>query len=499
MASALTADGQLRYEAAVAAIFGNANYSLNPLPQQARWARFTDLLAALGDPHRALRIVHIAGTNGKGTTSAICEQMLRAAGNGSVGLFTSPHLHSWRERIRIDGALLPKADVLSAWAELEPGLRDAAEIEFTPFEKMTALALLAFRSAGVRWVVLETGLGGRWDCTNHVDAPLVVGLCRIGIDHVAVLGHTLESIASHKAGILKANVPAFSVPQEAAAAAVFHAEATATGAPLAFVGAPDDPLVARALALVGAAPSEPAALPTWLRPLHQLQNLALAAAMVDSLLARGLLPGGAAALDALLRAALATQWYGRTELVPSAARAADGAGAAGGRLIFDIAHNEDAVRGMLANLPRIVPARAGSGRPVVEIIFGANKDKDLAAMLALIGAALTAAPADGALDGGPIVRAVHLVAAPHPKACPPAELAALARAAAPGAPWRTDHATMGAALAAAAAGASGLECTLAFGSVFIVAEARSQLAQLRPDMFSPTDWAFEQAGEPALI
>jgi folylpolyglutamate synthase/dihydropteroate synthase len=142
----------------------------------------------------------------------------------------------------------------------------------------------------------------------------------------------------------------------------------------------------------------------------------------------------------------------------------------------------------------------------IDIIFGANKDKDLKTMLTLIGSALHAQAAGranvagGAASPGPRVRAVHLVSSSHPKACPPTELLAYARAAAPEAPWRTEHATMAAALAAAAsdAAADELECTVVFGSVFVVADARAQLASLRPDMFHPSDWAFEQAGEPSL-
>ncbi|KAG8463541.1 hypothetical protein KFE25_003814 [Diacronema lutheri] len=511
------------YADAVAFIFGNANYSLNPLPQQQRWQRFTQLLSAIGNPHLGLRVVHIAGTNGKGTTSAIVDAMLRASG-ARVGLFTSPHLHSWRERIRLDGALVSKDEVIAAWEQLRPHVQ--VDVPFTPFEKLTALALMCFRRASVEWAVLETGLGGRFDCTNHVPEPAVVGLCRVGIDHVAVLGNSLEQIAAHKAGIIKRRVPAFAVPQTAEARRVFEVTAMELDAPLSFVGA-DHPLAAHAVALAcgacgGRTGDDAAMLPTWLRPAHQLENFALAAAMVASLAERGLLhtlaPASGPAVvgaaqaaglpDNLLRAALATAWPGRTELVAERAERAGGGRAA--KVIFDVAHNEDAVRGLLHNLPRIVrAAAAGAGggqgsNPRVELIFGANRDKDLRTMLKMIGT-LVIPDADAAAHGHaaaarPNVLAIHLVESPHPKACPSSELAAIARDACPGAPWCTQHATMADALAAAVSGERAeLDCTVAFGSVFVVADARAQLARLRPDMFSSSDWAFEQAGEPPIV
>jgi len=332
-----------------------------------------------------------------------------------------------------------------------------------------------------------------------------------------VLGHSVREIAWHKAGIVKRGVPAFSVSQTADARAVIETTASELGAPLCFVS-PQHPLVARALALAGADAADAAALPTWLRPSHQLENFALAAAMVHSLAERGLLrPPAAAAvpagdshertselMDAALRAALRTNWPGRTELISAPA----GAGASPtpphvARLIFDVAHNEDAVRALLANLPRIVPPTGGSGggstgaRASIELIFGANKDKDMRVMLAMIGE-LTGARGDGATS--PCVLAINLVSSSHPKACPLAELAAVAREAAPDAPWRTEHATMAEALAAAASGTRAeLHCTIVFGSVFVVADARAQLAVLRPDMFKESDWAFEQAGEPPIV
>ena len=168
------------YAEAVRYTFANADYNglakryQNP---QENWDRFQRLLVSIDQPFRALKCVHIAGTNGKGTTSALCEQMLRSSGV-SVGLYTSPHLHSFRERIRINGALVSKQAIVDAMRIVRPAVEALGYA--SPFEKLTALALVCFRNAGVEWAVLETGLGGRWDCTNHC-SPLVCGVTRIGV------------------------------------------------------------------------------------------------------------------------------------------------------------------------------------------------------------------------------------------------------------------------------------------------------------------------------
>ena len=168
------------YAEAVRYTFANADFNglakryQNP---QENWDRFQRLLDGIDKPFRALKCVHIAGTNGKGTTSALCEQMLRSSGV-SVGLYTSPHLHSFRERIRINGALVSKQAIVDAMRIVRPAVEALGYA--SPFEKLTALALVCFRNAGVEWAVLETGLGGRWDCTNHC-SPLVCGVTRIGV------------------------------------------------------------------------------------------------------------------------------------------------------------------------------------------------------------------------------------------------------------------------------------------------------------------------------
>ena len=177
------------YAEAVDYVFENADYTgsakryANP---QENWERFETLLAELQQPYEKLQVVHIAGTNGKGTTSALCDVMLRASTSGSVGLFTSPHLHCFRERIRVDGALVSKSAIVEALKVVKPAVAKLPDGYASPFEKLTALALVCFTTAGCKWAVMETGLGGRWDCTNHCAEPLVCGITKIGFDHMNV-------------------------------------------------------------------------------------------------------------------------------------------------------------------------------------------------------------------------------------------------------------------------------------------------------------------------
>ncbi|MCM2265554.1 MAG: bifunctional folylpolyglutamate synthase/dihydrofolate synthase [Desulfuromonadales bacterium] len=178
------------------------------------------LLRRLGDPQADLRCLHVAGTNGKGSVSAFLAEMLRHAGY-RVGLYTSPHLHEFTERIRIDGEPLG-LDQLPPLVEKVKAA--GAGIPATFFEATTALALLAFRQAGVEVVVLETGMGGRLDATNAVE-PAACLITPVALDHQEHLGATLAAIAAEKAGIIKTGVPVVSGVQAPEAAAVIVATA----------------------------------------------------------------------------------------------------------------------------------------------------------------------------------------------------------------------------------------------------------------------------------
>ncbi len=219
------------------------------------------LLREMELPGKDQRFVHVAGTNGKGSVCAMIDSVARAAGYRS-GLFTSPHLVTYRERIRVNGEMIGPAKVAGGLT----GIRDLVsnwDPHPTFFEITTALALDHFKRAGCELIALETGLGGRLDATNAL-RPIVSVLTPIGYDHEKWLGHTLEAIASEKAGIIKPQVPVVSARQEPAAERVIRARATECGSPLEFV---TQPYEASAVGLIGR---------------HQRDNAALALAALHA-------------------------------------------------------------------------------------------------------------------------------------------------------------------------------------------------------------------------
>jgi dihydrofolate synthase/folylpolyglutamate synthase len=186
------------------------------------------LLTRVGEPHRRYPVLHIGGTNGKGSTAAMVASVLQAAGY-RVGLYTSPHLIDFRERIRVDGKMIPEASV----SRLVETLRVAAAPDLAPtfFEFTTAVAFQYFSDCRIDVAVLEVGLGGRFDATNVVE-PLATAITTIGLDHEAYLGSTLEAIACEKAGIIKAGVPVVLGSIDGPARQVIEGRAMAQGAPL---------------------------------------------------------------------------------------------------------------------------------------------------------------------------------------------------------------------------------------------------------------------------
>jgi hypothetical protein len=218
------------------------------------------LLAAIGNPHQRLRFLHVAGTNGKGSVCAMLDSCLREAAH-RTGLYTSPHLVDFRERIRVDGVKISEQETAHGLTRL----REAAETwdhKPTFFELSTVLAFDHFERAGCDVVVLETGMGGRLDSTNVV-APLVSVITPIAIDHMAWLGDNIAKIAAEKAGIIKLGVPVISSPQQASAAEVLTAKALETASEIRFIDAPTD-------------------IPVALTGTHQLWNAAVAIAALDA-------------------------------------------------------------------------------------------------------------------------------------------------------------------------------------------------------------------------
>ncbi len=186
------------------------------------------MLDLLGRPQDSFQSVHIAGTKGKGSTAAMIESVLRAQGF-RTGLYTSPHLHTFRERIQVDGHLISEADLARLVNMMRPLVAQVDEI--TTFEVMTGLAFAWYAEQDVEWAVLEVGMGGRLDATNVVE-PAVAVITPISYDHVATLGNTLTKIAREKAGIIKPGVPVISAPQPEEALAVVKATCKEHNAPL---------------------------------------------------------------------------------------------------------------------------------------------------------------------------------------------------------------------------------------------------------------------------
>lgn len=260
---------------------------------QPRVERTRRVLELLDDPQRTYRVVHVTGTNGKTSTSRMIESLVRAHGL-RTGLFTSPHLERFTERIMVDGEPIADAAIADAWDEVAPlvdfvdaELADAGDAPLTFFELLTVLAFVAFADAPVDVAVIEVGMGGSWDSTNTADGDVAV-IAPIDLDHADRLGETIADIAEVKAGIIKDGAAVVSSRQDAAAEAVLRSAAAAKGATIAFEGE-DFALVEGRLAVGGqqitvrglAASYEDEYLPLF--GAHQGFNAALAIAAVESL------------------------------------------------------------------------------------------------------------------------------------------------------------------------------------------------------------------------
>lgn len=340
------------------------------------------LLRALGDPQRAFRAVHVAGTNGKGSVCAMIERALREAGL-RTGLYTSPHLVDFRERIRVNGRWAAES-ALEARLETIEALPDSGERTF--FEVATALAFDHFARERAEWVVAEVGLGGRLDSTNVLEPELTV-ITRIGVDHAEILGADLATIAAEKAGIVKPGVPLVTGPQPPEALAVIERVCAERGAPLV-----------RAVP----APAAPRDARTRLRGAHQRENRAIAAAALEALRAQGVV------IDArALRTGLeAARWPGRLERCPNERR-----------LWWDGAHNLDAFEALTAAWNEI-------GRRTPVLVLALSRDKDARAIARALRARFGDAFAVATRTRNPRAMPAHDLAAALRAEGLPAEVAA---------------------------------------------------------------------------
>ncbi len=436
----------LTYEETLDYIYSFTDYekgtSYRYAPEFFDLARMERFLALLDNPHRRFPSVHIAGTKGKGSTAAMTASVLQAAGY-RAGLYTSPHLHTFRERIRVDGRLIERAEVVALAERLRPVVEGIEGI--TTFEIMTAMAFLHFVEREVDFAVLEVGLGGRLDATNVV-TPLVSVITSLSYDHTHVLGHTLAQIAREKAGIIKRGVPVVSAPQAPEAMAVIEEVCRERGAELVVVGrdwtweAGEANLKGQWFKVAGGGGQE-ASRSFWIPLLgrHQLINATVVVAAVEMLRQRGVHIPEASLREGLRR----VRWPGRLEIL--------------GRkpfLVVDCAHNADSAQKLATALRELFAYRD------LILVFGASADKDIRGMMrALL----------------PLAREVILTRAHHPRAADPGELREEARSLG----W---EAAIGEDVAGALSQALKLadedDLVCVTGSTFVVAEAREAWAEL---------------------
>jgi dihydrofolate synthase/folylpolyglutamate synthase len=449
-------DIEKAYQEALDYLYQFVDFSLTRgfryIPGQFDLGRMFAMMESLGNPQHSYPIIHVAGTKGKGSISAMCASALQAAGY-QVGLYTSPHLQDYSERIQVNGVPIPHVDLVSLVDELKPYIQAVPAL--TTFEITTALALVYFQKVGVNAGVIEVGLGGRLDATNVVQ-PLVSVISSISIDHTSVLGNTIEEIAFEKAGIIKPGIPVVLAPQKENAREVIERVAGERKAPVILVGQ-DFQFAAIAHSLENGqelsvwqaengqekAIFEPEKARNRVQltiPLlggHQVENAATAYAALKTASRLGL----SVSEEQIQAGFRSVQWPGRFEVLQWSPL-----------MIIDSAHNRDSMLKLRLTLDDYL-----ADRPVV-LIFGASEDKDIEGMFAEI-----------------LPRVDHLFFSRsfHPRAIEPERLVSMAERY--GKPMQVvERVEEAVPLALAEAGkyAAGSGVVLAAGSIFIAAAVR---------------------------
>ena len=405
-------------------------------PARFKLERMYTLVESLSYPQRYYPIIHVAGTKGKGSVSAFCASALKEAGY-SVGLYTSPHLDDYAERIQVNGEFITHADLAEMVEEIKPHVAKVPEI--TTFEITTALAFNYFAKRKVNAAVIEVGLGGRLDATNVV-TPEVSIITSISYDHTFLLGDTLAEIATEKSGIIKSGIPVVSSPQDEEARVVIEQVCNERNSPLIQVGrdilfegilhstsgqtfqiSPADDLTASVeltIPLLGQ---------------HQVVNAATAYAALNIFCQRGF----PVALKDLQRGFADTFWPGRFEIVQPSPT-----------IVLDCAHNRDSALKLRLSLEEYFPGKS------VLLIFGASEDKDIQGMF---------------IELMPLVKEVMFVKSFHPRAIEPTKLVNIVQ---PFGRKVTIIENIPEALEKATQIAGDQMVVVVTGSIFVVAEAR---------------------------
>ncbi|HUT01850.1 MAG TPA: folylpolyglutamate synthase/dihydrofolate synthase family protein [Phycisphaerae bacterium] len=362
------------YESALKYLFGQTDYEQMLRVRYNRdtfsLARMRALMKRLGDPHSRIRTVHIAGTKGKGSTATMLARMLQACGH-KVGLYTSPHILDVRERIQVNGTVVSQAALTRLICRVEPLIEKMADDKPTFFEIFTALAFCHFVDMEVDVAVVETGLGGRLDSTN-VLKPAVCGFTSISKDHMQQLGSSLTKIATEKAGILKSQTPAVSVPQDPEAKRALEKVAKAIKADLMFTGediefsfrvesSRQDGCHTRVCLTTPRSRFEH--LPVPLLGEHQALNCGLALALLDQLKSQGMKIDDQAAIEGLAGVYLP----GRMEMIREDPR-----------VLVDGAHNAASMHALMRAIGQHIPYDS------MVMVFGCASDKDIHGMMAEI-------------------------------------------------------------------------------------------------------------------
>ncbi|MCO6449400.1 MAG: bifunctional folylpolyglutamate synthase/dihydrofolate synthase [Caldilineales bacterium] len=452
------------YQQVLDAIFAHVDYSRNRQHQYNASTYNLDRMRALcrllDNPQDKYPSLHIAGSKGKGSTAAMTAAVLQAAGF-RTGMYTSPHLHSLRERMRIDGGLISQKRLAELWDRIRPSVESLEHT--TTFEIITALGFLHMAEPPVDWAVLEVGLGGRLDATNVVH-PRACAITPLSYEHTDLLGHTLSLIAFEKAGIIKPGVPVIVGPQSAEAMAVIQSVADESGAELQRVDPDDGDWRWRIKSIDDSGSTFDLIGPyghyvdirTPLVGYHQAANAAVAVALLHTLHNDGI----EIAEETLRQGLLQTYWPGRLERLSQDPL-----------ILVDSAHNAHSAENLRTAIELFPHKR-------LILLFGASADKDIRGMLEVLG---------------PESAAIIVTRSFHPRATDPAELTSLASDIIPATPVHTtDDALPGLQLALDLAEPGDL--ILVTGSIFVVAAVRESWNILHPDAFGPEDWV--HAAEP---